>query len=78
MQGEKFGIYLNLKALKAVRINSPYWMPSGEDWTLITPNVNATLLSIREMVRQMGLVEQPDKVIWGGIAEFNLSNKSRA
>lgn len=70
MQGEKFGIYLNLKELKAVRINSPYWIPSGEDWTLITSEVNATLLSIREMVRQKGLVEQSDKVIWGRITEF--------
>lgn len=70
MQREKFGIYLNLKDLKAVRINSPYWIPSGEDWTLITPEVNATLLSIREMIRQRRLVEQPDKVIWSGITEF--------
>lgn len=70
MQGEKFGIYLNLKELKALRINSPYWIPSGEDWTLITPEVNATLVSIREMVQQRGLVEQPHKVIWGGITEF--------
>jgi hypothetical protein len=70
MQGEKFGIYLNLKELKAVRINSPYWIPSGEDWTLITSEVNATLLRIREIVRQKGLAEQSEKVIWGGITEF--------
>jgi len=29
MQREKFGIYLNLKELKVVRINSPYWIPFG-------------------------------------------------
>ena len=71
MQDKKFGIYLNLKELKAVRINSPYWIPSVEDWALITSEVNATLLSIREMVHQKGLVEHPDKVIWGSIIEFN-------
>ena len=70
MQGEKFGIYLNLKERKAVRINSSYWIPLGEDWTLITPEVNTTLLNIREIVRQRGLVEQPDKVSWGGITGF--------
>ena len=70
MQHEKFGIYLNLKELRMVRINSPYWIPSGGDWVLITPEVNATLLSIREIVRQRGLVDQPDKITWGGITEF--------
>ena len=54
MQAEKFGIYLNVKELKALRINSSYWMPSGDDWTFITPDVNATLLSIREVIRQGG------------------------
>ena len=70
MQAEKFGIYLNVKELKALRINSSYWMPSGDDWTFITPDVNATLLSIREVIRQGGVVEHPDKVIWGRITEF--------
>jgi len=70
MPDEKFGIYLNLKELKAVRINSPYWIPAGDDWILITPEVNATLLSIREMVRKKGLVEHPDEIVWGGITEF--------
>ena len=70
MQREKFGIYLNLKESKVVRINSLYWIPSGKDWIFITPEVNATLLSIREMVRQRGLVNEPDKIVWGGIAEF--------
>jgi hypothetical protein len=70
MQHEKFGGYLNHKELRVVRINSPYWIPSGGDWVFITPEVNATLLSIREMVRQRGLVAQPDRITWGGITEF--------
>lgn len=70
MQHEKFGIYLNLKELKVLRVNSPYWIPSGEDWIFITPEVNATLLSIREMVQQKGLVAERDKIVWGGITEF--------
>ena len=70
MQREKFGIYLNLRELKVVRINSSYWIPSGEEWVFITPEVNATLLSIRELVRQRKLVDLPDKIVWGGITEF--------
>ena len=70
MQGDKFGIYLNLGELKVVRINSPHWIPSGQEWVLITPEVNATLSSIRDLVRQRKLVESPDKVGWGSITEF--------
>lgn len=70
MEREKFGIYLNVKQLKVVRINSSYWIPSGKEWVFITPEVNATLLSIRELVRQRKLVNQPDKIVWGGITEF--------
>ncbi len=70
MQGDKLGIYLNQKKQKVVRINSTEWMPSGEDWALITTEINATLLSIREMIRQRRLINHPDKVIWGGITEF--------
>ena len=70
MQREKFGIYLNLKELKVLRINSPYWIPSGEEWVFITPEVNATLLSIRKLVWQKNLVDKPDKIVWGSITEF--------
>jgi len=70
MEREKFGIYLNIKQLKVVRINSSYWIPSGKEWVFITPEVNATLLSIRELARQRNLVNQPDKIVWGSIIEF--------
>ena len=72
MEHEKFGIYLNVKQLKVVRINSSYWIPSGKEWVFITPEVNATLLTIRELVRQRNLVNQPDKIVWGGITEFKI------
>jgi hypothetical protein len=65
MQQEKFGIYLNVKDSKAMRITSPYWIPSGEDWVLLTAEVNTTLLRIRELAKERGLVRDPDKVVWG-------------
>ena len=70
MQREEFGIYLNTKELKIVRINSPYWIPSGEEWVMVTPEVNATLLNIREMVKQKGLGVEEGKIVWGSIPEL--------
>lgn len=64
MTQEAFGIYLNAKELKVVRINSPYWIPSGPDWVLLTPEVNMTLLKIRDLAREKKLVAEPDKVVW--------------
>lgn len=61
---QKFGIYLNTKELKVVRINSPYWIPSGPDWVFLTPEVNTTLLKIRQLVKEQKLVSQPDKLVW--------------
>ncbi len=67
MDPSKFGIYLNVKENKVVRINSPYWIPSGEEWVYVTPEVNMTLLKIREMAQEKGLVGSPDEVTWGSI-----------
>lgn len=64
MELEKFGIYVNTKELKVVRINSPYWIPSGPDWVYLTPDVNMTLLKIRELAGEKKLVSEPDKLVW--------------
>ena len=67
MDMSKFGIYLNIKENKSVRINSPYWIPSGEDWVYVTPEVNMTLLKIRELAGDKGLVDSPEQITWGSI-----------
>ena len=36
MDISKFGIYVNASEKKAVRINSPYWIPPAEEWTYLT------------------------------------------
>ncbi len=61
---EKFGIYMNAKDLKVTRINSPYWIPSGPDWIFLTPEVNMTLLRIRQLAKERKLVSDPDKLVW--------------
>ena len=63
----KFGIYLNAAEGKVVRINSPYWLPEEPDWVFLTPEVNATLLQIRELAREQGASADPDTIVWGRI-----------
>jgi hypothetical protein len=65
VQQEKFGIYLNTRDNTVMRISSPYWIPSGDEWAFITSDVNATLLSIRALAREMGVVSDPDSIMWG-------------
>ena len=63
-QRETFGIYLNKREQKAVRINSPHWIPSGPDWVFLSPEVNITLLQIRQLAKKRKLVANPDKLEW--------------
>ncbi len=63
----KFGIYLNTKTNEVVRINSPYWFPEGPEWVNLTPEVNATLVKIRELAKERKLVPDSGKIQWGSI-----------
>ncbi len=65
MHHDKFGIYINTKDSKAMRISSPYWIPSGKEWVLLTPEVNATIVKIREIAKEKNVVAEPDKIVWG-------------
>ena len=64
-QASKFGIYLNPKEHLVVRINSPYWIPEEPDWVFLTPEVNATLLRIREMAQEQAACSEPESITWG-------------
>ena len=64
-QASKFGIYLNAKENQGVRINSPYWIPEEPDWVLLTNEVNATLLDIREMAKEKELSDDSGSITWG-------------
>ena len=66
-QASKFGIYLNSKENKVVRINSPYWIPEEPDWVFLTSEVNATLLQIRDMAKEQGQSSESEPITWGTI-----------
>ena len=63
----KFGIYFNDKENQVVRINSPYWIPDAPDWIFLTDEVNATLLQIRDLIKEKSLSAVADSVVWGSI-----------
>ena len=67
MDPNKFGIYLNAKDGKAVRITSPYWRPEEPDWVLVTSDTNATLLRVREIAEEKKLVSESSGVVWGSL-----------
>jgi hypothetical protein len=66
-QASKFGIYLNSKENKVVRINSPYWIPEEPDWVFLTSEVNSTLLQIRDMAKEQGQSSESASITWGTI-----------
>jgi len=63
----KFGIYLNPSENKVVRITSPYWFPEPPDWVYVTDEVNATLLKIRDIIREKSIMSDSQSVVWGRI-----------
>ena len=69
----KFGIYINPKGKKVVRINSPYWIPEEPEWIFLTPEVNATLVRVREVAQQKQLVDDSSDLSWGSIPLTRLS-----
>ena len=64
MEQANFGIYINVNELKLARINSPYWIPQGPGWVLLTPEVNMTLLNARKLAAEKKLVSDPGKIVW--------------
>jgi hypothetical protein len=63
-QAARFGIYFHAAQNQVVRINSPYWFPPEPDWQMITREVNATLLDVRQAIQEQGLSSDADVVTW--------------
>ena len=67
MDPSQIGIYINAQEGKVVRITSPYWIPEEPDWVLVTNEPNATLLAVREMIKEKNLMSDPSSVVWGSL-----------
>ena len=67
MDSSKVGIYLNSNDAKVVRVTSPYWIPEAPDWVLLTNEPNASLLSVRQTIKDKNLMSDPSGVEWASI-----------
>ena len=67
MEQSKMGIYLNAKEATVVRITSPYWIPEEPEWVLLTNDPNATLVTIRDIIREKNVMSDPSPVGWGSL-----------
>ena len=67
MNPDQIGIYVNASEGKVVRITSPYWLPEEPDWKLVTNEPNATLLAVRDLIKDQGLMPDPSEVTWGSL-----------
>ncbi len=64
MDPRQIGIYVNVKEGKVVRITSPYWIPTEPDWVMVTNDPNATLLAVRDLIKERRMMPDPSKVTW--------------
>ena len=67
----QYGIYFNSESSEVVRITSPYWLPKGPEWVFLSSDVNATLSSLKGMIKKSDLESDSDTVQWGRILDQN-------
>ena len=66
---QDLGIYFNRQTNKVLRIASPYYLPSGPEWVLLTTDTNATLLWSRGEAKNKGLSSNPQAIVWGDLPQ---------
>ena len=69
MDQSKIGIYFNPTDHTVVRVTSPYWIPESPDWVMVACDPNSTLLRVREMISEMGLIHDSSQVTWSSLPQ---------
>ena len=69
MDRDKIGIYVNANEGTVVRITSPYWLPEEPDWKLVTGDPNATLIAVRQAIKDKGIMQDASDVVWTSIPD---------
>jgi hypothetical protein len=67
----KPGIYLNAEKLKALRASTPFAAPTRPGWTLLSEDTMIGMVTVRELAKERGLVQEPDKIEWTGRADID-------
>lgn len=60
------GIYLNPHTLQAFRASTVHAAPESSDWVLISEDSMIGMVRVRELARERGLVQEPEKIQWIG------------
>lgn len=66
----KPGIYLNPEKLKALRASTPFAAPTQPGWELISEDTMIGMVTVRQLARERGLVQEPEKIEWTGRADI--------
>ncbi len=69
MDRDKIGIYVNPGEGAVVRITSPYWLPEEPAWKLVTSDPNATLVAVRQAIKDKGIMQDASGVVWISIPD---------
>ena len=69
MDRDKIGIYVNPSEGTVVRITSPYWLPEEPAWKLVTSEPNATLVAVRQAIKDKGIMQDASGVVWISIPD---------
>ena len=69
MDRDKIGIYVNPSQGTVVRITSPYWLPEEPAWKLVTGDPNATLVAIKQAIKDNGIMQDASGVVWASIPD---------
>ena len=66
----KPGIYLHPEKLKALRASTPFAAPTQPGWELISEDTMIGMVTVREIARERGLVQEPETIEWTGRADI--------
>ncbi len=69
MDRDKIGIYVNPSQGTVVRITSPYWLPEEPAWKLVIGDPNATLVAIKQAIKDKGIMQDASGVVWTSIPD---------
>ncbi len=66
----KPGIYLNPDKRKALRASTPFAAPTQPGWELISEDTMIGMVTVRQIAKERGLVQDPDQIEWTGRADI--------
>lgn len=60
------GIYVNPRMLLAFRASTTHAAPADPEWVLVSEDSMIGMMQVRELVKERGLVQEPERLQWTG------------